>query len=278
MKKVGVFANIDKDSDFSLTNMVIENLKERNSEIVFCESISFENADEKTGLDLPEVDFAIVLGGDGTILRVAKLTALKDIPVLGINNGNLGYLADVEKDDYSEALDKVFKGNFTIENRMMLEAVIDFESNKPLSYALNEVCLSNSSAARMISFSLSINNDYIDTYNADGIIVSTPTGSTAYNLSAGGPILKPDTELIALTPVCPHALNSRPFVISGKDYVCLEAKDCHGNITLSIDGQRMSGLEDGQSVIIKRAEICAKIIKTTNLNFYDIIRRKMMGR
>jgi NAD+ kinase len=159
---------------------------------------------------------------------------------------------------------------------MMLEAAIERGCNGHTAHlALNEVYITNSMFSRVIKLGLEINDDYISGYRADGIIVATPTGSTAYNLSAGGPILKPDTELMAITHVCPHSLTSRPFVVSGNDVVKIKIEGSYGNAVLNMDGQESIPLVNNDVVTIKKSRYVTRTIRTTNMSFYDILRNKM---
>lgn len=281
MDKIGFVTNLDKDPELIFTKSIIEWVRKKGcTPVLSC--IMAEKLGEKNGLTgvneiYQKSDFVVVLGGDGTILRVARGAAIYSTPILGINLGTLGYLADVEKADAFEAIEKVLDGNYRIEKRMMLEAYIDKISiENDLNLALNEVCVSNGVFSRMIKICVEINNEFIDTYRADGIIISTPTGSTAYNLSAGGPILKPDTELIAITHVCPHALYTRPYVVSANDIVKITICGDYNNVVMSLDGQQSLPIKNGDKVIIRRSKYHTNIIKTTNLSFYDILRRKMV--
>lgn len=282
MNKIGFITNIKKDHNLKYTKYLTDWIY-NNGLMPVLTNKYFKSLDIKAEFSQPEemyknVDFVVVLGGDGTILKVARRTALYNTPILGINFGTLGYLADVEKNDAVKAIENILNKNYSIEKRMMLETYI--ENNNKIknikNLALNEVCISNSIFSKMIQISMEINGGFIDSYRADGIIVSTPTGSTAYNLSAGGPILKPETELMAITYVCPHALFSRPFVIPGGDIIKIKAIGEYTNAVLALDGQQSVNLSSKDTVVIKRSKYYASIIKTTNLSFYDILRRKMV--
>lgn len=281
MKKIGFITNTDKDPKLYYTKQIVDWVKDNNN-IPLLEQNMSKVLNVPHGLPseneiYQQADFIVVLGGDGTILRVSRKAAIYSMPILGINLGTLGYLADVEKADAISAISKVLEGNYTIEKRMMLEAYIDKGNiSNDIHLALNEVCISNSIFSRMIKINMEINDDFIDTCRADGIIISTATGSTAYNLSAGGPILKPDTELIAITHVCPHALYTRPYVVSGNDIIKIKIDGDYNNTILSIDGQQNMPLGNNDKVVIKRSNYYTSIIKTTNLSFYDILRRKMV--
>ncbi|MBR1736460.1 MAG: NAD(+)/NADH kinase, partial [Firmicutes bacterium] len=194
-----------------------------------------------------------------------------------VNIGTLGYLADVERNDAQEAIEKVLDYDYKIEKRMMLEAFVEGKDGvRDKFFVLNEVVVSSSVFSKMIEIKTEVNGDFLDSYRADGIIVATPTGSTAYNLSAGGPILKPDTELTAITYVCPHALFSRPFVVSGNDVIRLSFKDDCDNAVATFDGQKRATIGRGETVVIKKADYYTNIIRTSGLSFYDILRSKMV--
>jgi len=277
---IGFITNIEKDYNLDFTRKLINYVTDNGATAILnCKfsnmlsKVDFVESDNKL---CQNADFVIVLGGDGTMLGVARKAALYKTPIFGINLGTLGYLTDVEKKDAVKAIDKVFNNEYTIEKRMMLEAY--FENEDPennVNIALNEVCINNT-FSRMIRIKLEINNNFINEYKCDGIIVSTPTGSTAYSLSAGGPILKPDTELIAITHVCPHNLYTRPFVVSGNDVVKVSASSNYNNIVISFDGQEHINLKNDDKIVIKRSKYCTRIIKTTALSFYDILRKKMV--
>ncbi len=281
MNKIGFVINLEKDPELEYTKKLTEYVSSLGCEIIILEEYS-----KKLGLgfgvsNLDEIcknsDFVTVLGGDGTILTVARRACIFETPILGINLGTLGYLADVEKNDAFKAVERVLNNNYSIENRMMLEVL---KNGKPLEnylgLALNEICLRNNSFSRMIKFEIEINDEFIDSYRADGVIVSTATGSTAYNLAAGGPILKPDTELISITHLCPHTLYARPYVVSGNDIIKLKVENNEGNVMLFLDGHEIIPAEYGSEIIVKRSDFFTRIIKTTGLGFYDILRRKMV--
>ena len=275
---IGFFPNETKDTDLNFTKMLIDFVVQKGcrallySEFEQYKDIQAQFCSEKVLLQ--ESAFVVVLGGDGTILRYAEKTCVYQRDLLGINLGTLGYLTDVEKDGAIKALQNVLDKRFKVEKRMMLETDI-CGVNK---IALNDIYISKGFYSKMAKLEIYINDEYIDTYCGDGIIFSTPTGSTGYNISAGGPILKPDAEMIAVTPICPHNLYARPFVISAHDVIRVTVCD-HQNadVTLSADGERKAQIESGDSIVIKRSDFYTSIIRTTNLGFYDILRRKMVG-
>ena len=280
MKYIGITTNSGKDSGHISTKHLAEVLYELGCVPLVTEDI-YENTQcgevcSETQL-YRRADMMLVLGGDGTILRCARRAAVYGLPILGINFGTLGYLADVDRADAQAAVEAVLEGNYTVEERMLLDVrhIRDFaECGKYL--ALNEVYVSNAMSLNLANLEMSINNAFINVFRADGIIVATPTGSTAYNLSAGGPILKPDTRLMAVNCVCPHNLYSRPFVISGEDCVTVKILDESGMI-FSLDGEERIPVKKNDEVKITGSDMKVKIIKTSKRGFYDTLRYKMMG-
>ena len=279
-KKIGFVTNIEKDPTLQETKKMVDFVLKKGCEVYVSENFSDVHPDviaTSSSEMYKSVDFVVVIGGDGTILRVARSAAIFDTPILGINFGTLGYLADVEKINAIDAIEKVLNGDFTIENRMMLAPYVERGCvSHEINLALNEVCITNSVCSRMIKLSVEVNGEYFDTFRADGIIVSTPTGSTAYNLSAGGPILSPHTELMTITHICPHTLYARPFVIDGNDVVRIRVQSNYNNVQMSCDGQSTVQMKNDDVIIVKKSRYVTRIIKTTNMNFYDILRRKMV--
>lgn len=229
---------------------------------------------------LAEADCALVLGGDGTLLRVARETAKKGIPVLGINLGTLGFLAEVEINRMDEAITKLMAGEYTTEERMMLEGSVIHEGiTKGFSSALNDITINRSGSLQIIRFSIYVNDKFLCKMNADGIILSTPTGSTGYNMSAGGPIAAPGAELLILTPICAHTLNARSIILRSEDVV--EIVIDHGRdgsrlaVEASFDANEKTTMETGDSIKITRSERTTTIVKLDERSFIEALHRKM---
>lgn len=275
--KIGFITNEDRDKDFKYTKQIINFCIEQNTTPLVLKNFKENLINDKVlFLDEEELfkqsSFIVILGGDGTILRWAKKIAKHSKNILGINIGNLGYLTDVDKNEATVAIKKVLENKYKVEKRMMLSAFIDDKEY----ICLNEINLKNGSFSKMVKIGIDINDKFVDSFNADGVIVSTPTGSTAYNLSAGGPILKPDTELMAITYVCPHALFSRPYIISSNDIIRMYIENEDIVACLSLDGENCIPIKYGDSIYIKKSNFYTNIIKTNELGFYDVLRRKMM--
>lgn len=224
-----------------------------------------------------DTEMIIVLGGDGTILNAIMQNAIYETPFLGINFGHLGFLTDTDSDGIKDSVSKVLKGNYRIEKRMNLDAYVKGKNEDSPFTVINEF---NVSYGGIIDTALYVNDEYIDNFFGDGIIVSTPTGSTAYNLAAGGPILKSDADVIAITPICPHMLHARSIVIGAQDEVKIKISShtAREAVTLVGDGKHFSELNDGDEVIIKKSKYYTNIIKTNTMGFYDVLRNKMFGK
>ena len=221
-----------------------------------------------------DADFVISMGGDGTFLKAVSRVGDKSIPIIGVNMGRLGFLADVCPNDFRYCLETLYSGDYTVESRTLMEVVADadFLGSK---YALNDVAILKRDNASMISIPTSINGNYITTYEADGLIVSTPTGSTAYSLSNGGPIIVPGTKVFSLTAVAPHSLNVRPMVIADNSELTFQVECRSSHFLLAIDG-RSETLPDGSSFSIRRAPFSVKIVKRPGKRYFDTLREKMM--
>ena len=273
---IGFITNEDKDKNFEYTNNLINFcIKQNTTPLILKNFQNMINNEKVIFLEenqlLKNSDFIIILGGDGTILRWSKKIAKFNKNILGINMGNLGYLTDVEKYEATTAIKNVLNNNYIVEKRMMLSATI----NNKEYICLNEVNINNGNVSRMVKIGIDINGRFMEAFSADGLIISTPTGSTAYNLSAGGPILKPDIELMAITYVCPHVLFSRPYVVSSNDKIRAYVTNEDSTAYLSFDGQESIPIKYGEDVYIKKSSFYTNIIKTTELSFYDILRSKM---
>jgi len=272
---VGIITNAEKDPELSYTCQVRDFLTTQGVIVYewdFSKLLTFSSysAGLSPSLDsIHDTNFWVVLGGDGTILRCSHIAAVHDIPLLGINLGTLGFLTNAEKQDGFEVLRKVLKGEYEREKRMMLDIALPEQEalGSVTAIALNDVCIGTTGGLKV--FSLYVNNHLLDTIRADGIIVATPTGSTAYSLSAGGPLLMPASKMMVITPICPHSLSIRPLVIGAEDTVRIIV---HTPSPIYLDGQLVT--EPGCDITIKKSVHCATIIKTAKSHFYDVLRKK----
>ncbi|MBI4682489.1 MAG: NAD(+)/NADH kinase [Nitrospirae bacterium] len=220
-------------------------------------------------------DIVIVFGGDGTLLSVARLVGNSEVPILGVNLGGLGFITELSRDEVSDSIDMVFSENYCYEERIMLLADVYRGGKKIIqNNAFNDVVLNKSALSRMFEIDIRINNQYVTTFRADGLIVSTPTGSTGHSLSAGGPIMYPTLESFLLTPICPHTLTSRPIVLP--DTFILEASIKSGdNIYMTLDGQEGFPLKVRDKVQIKKADYKTKFLVLHDKDYFKILRTKL---
>lgn len=282
MKKVAILPNVDKDKGLETTKRLVKHLLEKGCEPQLSERVA-ELADlpqyARAEEDLyHHSDLLISLGGDGTLLGIGRRTARFEKPILGINLGTLGFLTAEEKTHAEAVVDKVLQGEYKLEKRMMLSCSIAKGGNRTEGIiALNDICITRGNLYKILEFHVYVNDEYVDTLLADGVIICTPTGSTAYNLSAGGPVLKADAEIIAITPISPHTLTSRPIVVSADDVVTVEVKPSREDtpFTVSADGQDNYTLTGKNVVQVRKADVCTTIIKTKPQSFYDVLRHKL---
>ena len=222
-----------------------------------------------------DADFVISMGGDGTFLKAASRVGHKDIPILGVNMGRLGFLADISPDDIEHCINALAQDDFAIESRALIQVEADGNPLGDFSYALNDVAILKRDTASMISIRANINGQYLNTYQADGLVVSTPTGSTAYSLSNGGPIIVPGTKVFSMTAVAPHSLNVRPIVIPDSAVVELDVESRSHNFLVAIDG-RSEKCKEGTKITLRRAPYDVKVVKRSDHRYFNTLREKMM--
>lgn len=287
MNRFYVITNSDKDENLETTRQIYEYLRSRGKE---CTVREFQYAEEPPeegrfkytdASRIPaDTDCILVLGGDGTLIQAARDTVDRKIPLLGVNLGTLGFLAEIEKSGVTDALDSLILDNYTIEPRMLLEGTI-FREGKPCEHniAFNDIVVNRSGALRVIDYEISVNRELLNTYTADGMIVATPTGSTGYSLSAGGPIVAPSASLILMTPLAPHTLNTRSIVFPPEDKIVIEIGARRDGLEekgmASFDGDTSIHLVTGDRIEIERSEQDTKIIKISNQSFLETLRKKM---
>ncbi len=225
--------------------------------------------------ELLKADFAISIGGDGTLLRTVSRLGNQHIPIVGVNMGRMGFLADVMPSEICSAVEALYEGNFTRESHTVLSVMTQGEKPTDESFALNDVAILKRDNASMINITVSINDESMATYRADGLIVATPTGSTAYNLSNGGPIMTSTSRTLCLTAVAPHSLNLRPVVIDENSVVRMKVESRSQNFLLAVDG-RSTTLPQGTEIVVRKAPYAIEIVKLTSKHYFDTLRRKMM--
>lgn len=225
--------------------------------------------------ELINVDLVISMGGDGTFLKAACMVGEREIPILGINKGRLGFLADVLPSEIEDVLEHVLRRDYMIENHTVIKLEADGECVDCCPFALNDIAVLKRDTASMISIKAYVNGEFLVNYQADGLIIATPTGSTAYSLSNGGPIIVPQSGSLCITPVAPHSLNIRPIVINDTSVIELEVCSRSHNFLVAIDGRSMK-LTEGTRLTIRKADYMVKLVKLKNQRYFSTLHRKLM--
>ncbi len=280
MNKIGIVPNPKREINFDIINELINYILSKNITPVIEREMAFKIGLEQYAVTektlYSKSDLVVLLGGDGTILRIVKKAMRYNSLLLAINLGHLGFLTDTDKNGMLNSIENVINGNYNIEKRMMIDSTVIKASKAKTFTALNEVCVY---MGGIVEAAVYVNDEYIDNFYGDGIIVSTPTGSTAYNLAAGGPILKADSNMIVITPICPHMLHARSIVIGADDIVKISVNSfTNSSLKEVIDGKPVLALDVGDVITIRRSIYSLNIVKTNNIGFYDVLRNKMFGK
>lgn len=284
MKKFALLTNYSKDKRLVYTRMIKTYITENGGSYWIPRYIREPDKDGDQRYDfsdMPEdIECVLVLGGDGTLLQAARELLQRHIPLLGINLGTLGFLTSAEKSELPKCLDSVLDDSCSIDERMMLEGVAYHGSEKiQMNIALNDVIIARAGFSRLVELKIYVNGELLSIYNADGIIVSTPTGSTGYSLSAGGPIIFPQTDVIVITPICPHSLQARSLVVSGEDRIMIEIgrrrKTQKEEAMVTFDGRSAQELETGDRIEIYKAQETTQLIRLKGRSFYQALQNKI---
>ena len=284
MKKFALLTNYSKDKRLVYTRMIKTYITENGGSYWIPRYISEPDKDGDQRYDfsdMPEdIECVLVLGGDGTLLQAARELLQRHIPLLGINLGTLGFLTSAEKSELPKCLDSVLDDSCSIDERMILEGVAYHGSEKiQMNIALNDVIIARAGFSRLVELKIYVNGELLSIYNADGIIVSTPTGSTGYSLSAGGPIIFPQTDVIVITPICPHSLQARSLVVSGEDRIMIEIgrrrKTQKEEAMVTFDGRSAQELETGDRIEIYKAQETTQLIRLKGRSFYQVLQNKI---
>jgi len=268
VKKIGILSNQEKDPTGSYLNETLDSLKRTLPE---AEAIMIEHSKMVEGLDL-----LIVLGGDGTLLSAARLAYGYDVPILGVNIGNLGFMTATDIHGLEECLLRIEEGKYSVEDRMMLETTLDCADGKRTYHALNDVVVHKGALGNIINFELYVDQDFANSYRGDGIIITTPTGSTAYNLSAGGSIMYPTVEAIGVTSICPHTFGIRNLILSSSQKITIKVGKSNEEYFLSMDGQINLRLTDDAVITTKKAEHSCKILRLDDYDYFNVLRQKLI--
>lgn len=281
MKHFFIITNALKDKDLHVTEKIISYIKEKGGTVSYGISVDAEGSHMILRQDLPEdTECILVIGGDGTLIRAARDTVSLGIPLIGVNLGKLGYLCELEENTITGAIDELFANHYTIEDRMMLGGYALKKQNTTEEHiALNDIVIHRTGALQIVNLNVSVNGEYLCSFKADGIILATPTGSTGYNMSAGGPIVEPQARMLLMTPINSHTLNSRSIVINPDDEVTIELglrrSEKDEQVEVSFDGDNNVQLEVGDKIVVHKARVSAKILKISKISFLEILRKKM---
>ncbi|GCD09463.1 NAD(+)/NADH kinase [Clostridium tagluense] len=275
MKSIGININTTKDKDGKIIkhvkNIISKYIDETNI-FMFKDSIGLENIKHN------DLDIIIALGGDGTILRTSRNLNNYNIPILGVNIGNLGFLSSVELLEFEKAMKRFIEDDYYVEDRMILNCTLPGRTRHEEYTALNDIVVSKGTLARVVKYELYIDNKFYIDFTGDGLIIATPTGSTAYSLSAGGPIIYPNLDVIAVTPICPLSLSMRTIVLDCKSEIAINIKCEHESIFLTLDGQRAIKLNNYEKILVSVSNKKCRLVKFNDYNYFEILRKKIISR
>jgi NAD+ kinase len=278
MKRIGVIANLQRHGAEDVLDRLTGWCSKHDVPLCLCDEMRATDVDPK--LIVPrdtlteKSDVILSMGGDGTLLATARLVGDSGVPILGINIGSLGFMTEQTPHDLEDTLRRITEDDYNIQERMVLEAAIADSAKDEKYYALNDIVIGRTDI-RMINLALYSNDDYICSYAADGLILSTPTGSTAYSLAAGGPILNPEMDAVIATPIAPHSLASRPLVFDSKEVLSLEITSDTDVAVVTIDGQVSKRLKNGDRVRVRKAHYYARLVRFPENSFYHVLRSKL---
>lgn len=283
IRRIGVVYRAETAETVSIIDRLFQWAAERDISIVVEQADADSDASGQGALDLAKnpVDLVVALGGDGTLLRAAQLVAGSDTPVLGVNLGRLGFLTALPASYLEGGLDQVVEGKALLDHRFRLRATIEVkgEAQDDKFFALNDIVIHTSGAARVTPLTLEVGRQgsrlEVGSFSADGVILATPTGSTAYSMSAGGPIVVPDVECIVVTPICPHSLAVRPLVVPADDEICIGSLDPNSDHQVTVDGQVVHRLAPNESVLVSRGERPLALVRLPGQTFFETMRRKL---
>ena len=285
MKRIGIIAKQNKPEAVPIVRNLVEWLRPKKIELYIEEGMEnlFDYAPSGPYLisvrreEIPaHVEMVIVLGGDGTLLSVARMVGDREVPILGVNLGGLGFLTEITLEELYRVLERVIQGDFVTDERVVLEAAVIRRGERLAEFSvLNDAVINKGALARIIDLETTINGEYLTTFKSDGLIISTPTGSTAYNLSAGGPIVYPSLHCIIITPICPHTLTNRPIMIPDDVEIRAVLKTKQQEVILTLDGQQGFTLEFEDVVEVKKAGGRILLIKSPYRHYFEVLRKKL---
>jgi NAD+ kinase len=285
INRVGVVIKPQQEEAVKTLCSLFTWLNERGIKLITEPSIEHDSVEQDIGCTIPtasrdemaeQVDLIIVLGGDGTMLSAARMINHKEVPVLGVNFGRLGYLAEFRDEEIVPALEMIFTGDYRVDKRVMLDVeIMRGDEQIGTGRVLNDVVINKAALARIIEIEARFDGLYVNLFRADGLIVSTPTGSTAYNLSAGGPIVYPSMNAVVVTPICPFTMSNRPIVVPDEATIELNLRTDDEEAIVTLDGQTGFPLQTEDRVLIRKSKTTFNIVQPTNRNYFDVLRDKL---
>jgi NAD+ kinase len=285
IKRIGVVVKPHQPDALETLCRLTEWLNERGIQLVGTAGIQHEQVAQKTGCSVavvkdeelaPGVDLILVLGGDGTMIATARMIGDAEVPVIGVNYGGLGYLAEFPLEELFSALDAILAGQYQVQRRLML--AVELWRGEELitrNRVLNDVVMNKSALARIIEIEAYLNDQFVNSFRADGLIVATPTGSTAYNLSAGGPVIYPSMNVVVITPICPFTLSNRPIVVPDESLIEVRLMTDNEEVALTLDGQVGFPLKVRDRVVIRKSKTTFNLVQPPNRNYFDVLRDKL---
>jgi NAD+ kinase len=283
--KFGLFPNTTKNNIVEIVNEVITKINANNGDVII--SNSFKEIEEKFNDFIKKQNFAdddtllnscnfvISIGGDGTMLNTAYRAIKYSVPLFGVNFGKLGFLAEYDIQNLESSISDIMKGNYIIDERMILEGEC-ISNNSECFYSVNDFVVEKGPWPKMIEMELYVDDNFVTCFLADGLIIASPTGSTAYSLSVGGPIVSPNADAITISPISPHSLTMRPLVLSAKQQIKVVAKSQHKSIQINSDGQRVENYLTPVQFVFRKSEKCLKLVKPATANYFETLRKKLM--
>ena len=279
LKKIGIYAKKNHPDAEKIASDICERLKREQIEVFLEDSLAEQigQVNGYAGEEIPElVDLIIVLGGDGTLISVARRVAEQNIPIVGVNLGRLGFLTEITRDELPEMLEQLIADDYQVSDRMMLDALIHRNDKVVGKFTvLNDVVINKGALARIIDMETYVDGRYLTSYKADGLIISTPTGSTGYNLAAGGPIIYPDINSLLITPICPHMLTNRPIMVWSRSVIEINVKFEDDVVFFTADGQIGHKLLPGDRVEVRRSESRTRLVSSPSKDYFEILRTKL---
>jgi NAD+ kinase len=284
MKGIGIYAKCSHPDAVRIAGEVVDWLSKRGLEVFLEEALARQLSGQGPGYErrqIPSmVDLIVVLGGDGTLISVARQVARhngdRDIPILGVNLGSLGFLTEITRDEMFPCLERVLRGDFKLSQRMMLEAVIFRDGREFKRFrVLNDIVLNKGAIARIVDMEVWVDDAYLTTFKADGLVIATPTGSTAYNLSAGGPIISPGLHCFVISPICPHMLANRPLIVSDDATIRIEVKCKDEHVVFTADGQVAVDLQAGDLIQVCKARRGTLLVDSPSRDYFEVLRTKL---